>query len=202
MNFSIKTLNSGYYETAVKIFTKAFVSDPLHLFAFPEEKERERITKLVYELVILYIVPEMDLKMHGAFADDKLTGALIYTTPESNHNWSDKLDYAVNEMRRKANNERIKFIGEYAMTSGKFRPEVPHFYLNELAVIPEMQGRGIGTKLMLSVEPECLKHPTTKGTALDTTNIRNVNLYKRLGYEVVQEFEFYELTGYSMFKSI
>jgi len=202
MNFSIKTLNSGYYETAVKIFTKAFVSDPLHLFAFPEEKERERITKLVYELVILYIVPEMDLKMHGAFADDKLTGALIYTTPESNHNWSDKLDYAVNEMRRKANNERIKFIGEYAMTSGKFRPEVPHFYLNELAVIPEMQGRGIGPKLMLSVEPECLKHPTTKGTALDTTNIRNVNLYKRLGYEVVQEFEFYELTGYSMFKSI
>lgn len=202
MNFSIKSVSSFHNEEAVKIFTAAFVSDPLHIFAFPEEIERERITKLVYELVVLSILPEMNLKMHGAFVDDKLAGALIYTTPESNHNWSDKLDFAVNEMRRKANNERIKFIGEYAMTSGKYRPEVPHFYLNELAVNPEMQGRGIGTKLMLSVEPECLKHPTAKGTALDTTNIRNVNLYKRLGYEVVQEFEFYELTGYSMFKSI
>ena len=202
MNLSITHLTPVHFESAVEIFTKAFVSDPLHIFAFPEEKEKERITKLVYELVVLSIVPEMNLKIRGAFVDDKLAGALIYTTPNSNNKWSDKLDNAVKDMRRKAENERIRFIGEYAMTSGKYKPKVPHFYLNELAVLPEMQGNGIGTKLMLSVESECIALPEILGMGLDTTNIRNANLYKRLGYEIVHEFEFYELRCYSMFKSI
>lgn len=202
MNIKIKNLNSSYHKKAVEIFSKAFVNDPLHLFAFPDDKERKRITKLIYELVLLTIVPEIKLKMKGAFVNDKLVGALIYTPPERKWIWSDKLDKAVKVMRKKAKDERIRLIGEYAMTSGKYKQKKPHFYLNELAVLPEMQGNGIGTKLMLSVEPECKKHPTANGTALDTTNIRNVNLYKRIGYKLRRKFEFYDLTGYCMFKKL
>jgi ribosomal protein S18 acetylase RimI-like enzyme len=202
MYLSIKNLTPDYFNIAVEIFTKAFVNDPLHIFAFPDDKERERITKLVYELVILSIVPEMELKIKGAFADGIPAGAIIYTIPESNTEWNNKLDFAVSEMRRKAGNEKIRLIGEYAMTSGKYRPKFPHFYLNELAVMPEMQGKSIGTKLMQSVEPECIEHPMALGTGLDTTNKRNVNLYKRLGYETVSTFDFYGLRCYSMFKKL
>jgi hypothetical protein len=202
MKITLKNIESSYYKEAVKIFTKAFASDPLHLFAFPDAKERLRITKLVYELVILAIVPEMKLKIKGAFVDGRLKGAIIYTPPDRKFEWNEKMDKAVSVMRKKAKNENIRLIGEYAMTSGKLKPRKPHFYLNELAVLPEMQGNGIGTKLMLSVEPECRKHPAAVGLALDTTNIRNVNLYKKIGYKVRKEFDFYELKGYCMFKSI
>lgn len=202
MDIKIKNLNKFYYKNAVSIFTDAFVSDPLHLFSFPDEKDRIRITKLVYELVILSIVPEIKLKMKGAFVNNKLAGAIIYTPPVCKWRWNDILDLAVKEMRRKAKNENIRFIGEYAMTSGKFKPKKPHIYLNELAVSPQMQGKGIGTKLMLLVEQELKKYPEAIGLALDTTNIRNVNLYKKIGYKVVRKFDFYGLMGYCMFKKV
>ena len=202
MNITINNINSSYFEKAIEIFTDAFVSDPLHKFAFPDEKERKKITGLIYELVILTIVPEMKLKIKGEFVNDKLAGAIIYTPPGSFSGWNDKLDKAVKKMRRKAKNEKIKLIGEYAMTIGKFKPKTPHFYLNELAVSPDMQGKGIGTKLMLSVEPECIAHLTAIGLALDTTNLRNVKLYKKIGYKVINKFDFYELKVYCMYKTI
>ena len=202
MNIKIKNISSVNYKKTVNVFARAFVNDPLNIFAFPDEKERARITEIIYKFVIMSMVPEMDLKIKGAFENEKIVGALIYTLPESKIGWINKLDSAVIEMRRKANNEKMKLIGEYAIKSAKYKPKFPHIYLNELAVLPEFQNHGIGTDLMKSAETESEKHTTAVGLGLDTTNINNVRLYKKLGYEIVKEFKFYELKGFSMFKKL
>jgi GNAT superfamily N-acetyltransferase len=63
----------------------------------------------------------------------------------------------------------------------------PHFYLSALGVEPARQGEGIGTAL---VEP-VLDHCDRTGTPayLETAVARNVLLYERLRFNVVEEID-------------
>lgn len=61
----------------------------------------------------------------------------------------------------------------------------PHFYLSALGVEPERQGEGIGTALLRPV-----LHEADAGRVdayLETATARNVLLYERVGFDVVEE---------------
>lgn len=61
----------------------------------------------------------------------------------------------------------------------------PHFYLSALGVDPDRQGSGIGTAL---VQPTLERADQQRMTAyLETATARNVLLYERLGFAVVEE---------------
>ncbi|HUF06852.1 MAG TPA: GNAT family N-acetyltransferase [Candidatus Binatia bacterium] len=61
----------------------------------------------------------------------------------------------------------------------------PHFYLSALGVEPDRQGEGIGTALVRPV----LERADGSGTMayLETATARNVLLYERLGFAVIEE---------------
>ncbi|HYI67834.1 MAG TPA: GNAT family N-acetyltransferase [Candidatus Limnocylindrales bacterium] len=61
----------------------------------------------------------------------------------------------------------------------------PHFYLSALGVEPDRQGEGIGTKLMEPVLERCRREEVP--AYLETATARNVLLYERLGFDVVEE---------------
>jgi ribosomal protein S18 acetylase RimI-like enzyme len=61
----------------------------------------------------------------------------------------------------------------------------PHFYLSALGVEPDQQGEGIGTGLMEPVLERCRRDGTA--AYLETATARNVLLYERLGFDVVEE---------------
>src|SRR4030095_16598252 len=128
-----KIIDEKEKQAAIDIFTNAFIDDPLFVFAFPEIGQRKKLTKIMYQFVVFDMVPELNLTFKGAYEDDKLTGSIIYTTPESKP-WSDKMMDAVNKMRKKANDKRINLIGEFAMLT-KYNPPPEHCYGNELAVM-------------------------------------------------------------------
>ncbi len=56
--------------------------------------------------------------------------------------------------------------------------------------------------LLESAEEDAVMFPDIKKIVLDTTNILNVEIYKKIGYNVFHEFNFLGLTGYSMVKEI
>lgn len=199
MNYEITKIPENLYPEAVNIYTNAFIDDPLHIFAFPDLKERIRNTKLIYELVVEHIVPLMNLSFIGIFADDILAGVQTYTTPQSK-TWSEELDNAVFEMREKANNESVNLIGEFSGLTMKHRPKEPHYYLNDLAVSKEYRNRGYAKALMKYAENECFINPFTNITALDTTNPDNTRLYEKYGYYVNTEYDFMGIKCYSMYK--
>jgi ribosomal protein S18 acetylase RimI-like enzyme len=62
-----------------------------------------------------------------------------------------------------------------------------HFYLSAVGVDPERQGRGIGTALLRPV----LERANAAGIPayLETAVARNVLLYERLGFDVVEELD-------------
>lgn len=73
------------------------------------------------------------------------------------------------------------------MIVGSVRAYVTHdtAFVGKLIVNPEVQGKDIGTKLLLAIENEC-KAPRYE---LFTSNksVRNIMLYERLGYSKFKE---------------
>jgi len=73
-----------------------------------------------------------------------------------------------------------------AMNSwSKRHPEEPHWHLGPIAIVPEMQGQGIGSQLL---EHFC-KQVDQAGQAayLETDRPENVPLYERFGFSVTEE---------------
>ena len=198
MEIIIKEIQGELIKNAIEIFTEAFIDDPLFMLAFPELESRKRLTKIMYEFVVNDMVPELNLKIKGAFAEDVLVGCMIYRTPESIQ-WNDKLNYAIEKMRKKADDIRIDKIGEYARLSG-YEPGVVHFYGNELAVKNEYRKSGIGKELCKYLILDCINHPSAKGILVDTANENNIKLYEKWGWVLKKTVEFYSIKKYFMWR--
>jgi len=65
-------------------------------------------------------------------------------------------------------------------------PSEPHYYLDSLGVVPEWQGRGIGSALMAPVLERC-DHERMPAY-LNAGSPRSRELYRRHGFEVTEEF--------------
>ena len=102
INIKILTVNTCDFENAIDIFTKAFANAPLFLYAFPELVKRKRLTRIMYEFVVFELVSVMKMCFKGIYKNKKLIGVCTYTISESNTTWTDKLDKAVINMRKKA----------------------------------------------------------------------------------------------------
>lgn len=88
-----------------------------------------------------------------------------------------------------------RFMGFAAHTDKLHRAAVPtpHYYLFALGVLPSGQGKGIGTRLVRSM----LERADRDGlpTYLETQSPRNVELYKRLGFDIAADEAFPKLAG-------
>lgn len=186
---------------AVEVFTEGFIEDPLHLQVFTDAKERIRVTRYIYEMMVFDIVPGMNLQMKGIYRENELAGCIIYTRPDSLP-WNDKLNESVNKMREKANSKRAYFIGEYAQKSGAMKPKEKHIYLNELSVKRKFRRMGFARMLIENAERDIKMFKNVKAVYLDTSNNLNVEIYKKFGYNISVEFDFSGLTVFQMKKMI
>lgn len=200
MSVTIRNIAPDLLDKAIDVYTRAFINDPLHLYAFFGLNQRITLTRLVYELVVKEIVPVMERKLIGAFTGNDLVGVAIYSIPESKQDWDESLNTAVKKMQEKANDESIYIIGEYASMCADFRPDKPHYYITDIAVRPDVQGRGIGRTMMNYIIDESDKRIDVDGIWLDTTNEKNMIWYKTMGFEVESEFFFHKLKCYTMYK--
>ncbi len=83
---------------------------------------------------------------------------------------------------------RLRAVSEAVTTLERRRhhhcPQ-PHFYLSALGVEPARQGQGIGTALMRPVLDRCDAQAIP--AYLETAGARNMPLYERSGFKVVEE---------------
>lgn len=202
MKEEIKNIDYDDFGKALKIFREAFSEYNLHIELFPEQNLRYKLTEFVYEFVIFSLVPSFNMKIKGYYLDDILVSTIIYTTPESNNTWTEKLQKDLEKMKENAKDKRIDLIGQYAFETSKRKPLQPHFYINELATKKSERKKGFGKKLLLNVEEECIKSDTANIIQLDNTEPDNLIFYKKLGFKIIDSFNFYRVKSYVMNKTL
>jgi len=197
----VKKITEEDFKAAIEVYTEAFTDDPLHVYLFPEFEERVRITKLFYEMVVNNFVYGLNLQIKGVYENNILAAVLIYSRPDST-DWNKDMMNVVIEMRREAKNEKVNYVSDYTLKANDFKPREKHFYLNELAVGKKHRGKGFARTLINEAEKDASNFPEVKIMGLDTSNKTNVDIYKKIGFEVYKEFPFRSLKGYVMRKSI
>jgi ribosomal protein S18 acetylase RimI-like enzyme len=157
----------------------AFMDDPVLCWAFPDERRRRRYGRHFFEMHARRLVP-------GGLAWRTEGGGALWAAPGR---W------------RESPLEALRLAGAAFRGVGARGPRVargmlgiearhpkePHLYLAVVGVRPEQQGKGLGSALL---RPG-LEHADNLGLPayLESSNIRNVPLYERHGFEVAEEVQ-------------
>lgn len=81
----------------------------------------------------------------------------------------------------------LKFMWRGVTLPGGPEAEKDEYYVSNLGILPEAQGRGIGTSLLAHAEEICRAHQLSKCSLIVGMHNENAfRLYQRLGYQVVE----------------
>ena len=170
---------------AAAVLARAFHQDPLCVFMVPNADERQRVLPKYFQKLVLW-----GLMFGEVFATaGEITGVAVWISP-------DEPADAAERSRRVAWHElsaivgadvvrRVRsVVGHERQVHDRDFPD-PHWYLAQLGVDPEFQGRAIGGALMRPVTDKAAKSGLV--CYLETENPTNPKFYKRHGFELVRE---------------
>lgn len=147
---------------------RAFASDPFYTWLFPREATRVTKTAAVMRLALR--------RCRRISIDGGIAGWHAPEDEPPRFAWRD-LGAVIGLLPSVVG--RVGTLRRFARSVEAARPK-GHVHLELLAVDPAQQGRGVARKLLeqiLSLGP----------VALETTNPKNIDLYRRFGFEVIAE---------------
>jgi GNAT superfamily N-acetyltransferase len=163
---------------------RAFAHDPFYLFLAGNAPERSQRMRDGWDGILRF----GSAHLAETYTTDDHAGVALWIPP--GHRGPSFLESLrmMPAMSRLAGWRRLRAITvAIAALEDRHRQHAPqpHFYLSALGVQPERQGTGIGTALMAPVLERCDRDGVP--AYLETATARNVLLYERLGFDVVEE---------------
>src|SRR5262245_30700887 len=160
---------------AIDTIVRAFGGDPVARWVWPNQGE------------YMTWMPEFVRAFGGAafvhasaFCSEDYGGVALWLPPGAHPDeqaLDDVMDKGVRGPRR---NE----LNELMMRMAQSHPDEPHWYLPLIGVAPAYQGKGYGSALLKHSLERCdLEH---LAAYLESSNPRNISLYRRHGFEVVR----------------
>ncbi len=89
---------------------------------------------------------------------------------------------------------------DYDRATAPYEQSRPHHYLGVLAVDPDLQGAGLGARLIGAFCALADSDPASAGVALDTSNPDNLAWYARFGFRVLGSGPVGPATVWSLFR--
>ena len=171
-------------EEATEVLTRAFEDDPVvRYFLSGHEKDYpEGVHKLFGYQCLMYI--EMELPIFGTVRNNRITGIACLSGPEKKIR-PDSLFEADKEFEAFMGPNSFGRIKRYMKLNKKHTPEGLHHYLAGLGIHPDFQGQGFGRLLLDKVHEITESHQTSTGIYLETAKLKNVELYKHFGYNLL-----------------
>ncbi len=80
----------------------------------------------------------------------------------------------------------------------KHDPKTPHWHIDPLGVLPEMQGKGVGSTLLSYFCQHIDKH--NAAAYHETDQEKNVRLYEKFGYKVVDTEPIFSITNWFLWR--
>jgi ribosomal protein S18 acetylase RimI-like enzyme len=159
---------------AIDTVVLAFAADPVARWCWPEAHQ------------YLAAMPDFARAFGGrafthdaAHCTDDCTGAALWLPPDVHPD-----ETAIGAvLERTAPAALLADLGAVFERMAAFHPNGPHWYLPLIAVDPAHQGKGHGSALLSHALTQCDRDHLP--AYLESTNPRNISLYKRHGFEVL-----------------
>jgi ribosomal protein S18 acetylase RimI-like enzyme len=166
------------------VLTRAFARDPFYLFLAGEGSERSSRMREGWSGILRFASAHLS----DSWTTDDRAGVAVWLPPGyEGPSFIDSLRI-IPSIARLAGWGRLRQVTDALGTLERHRhrhvPE-PHYYLSALGVEPERQGTGIGSALLRPTLDRCDERRIP--AYLETATARNVLLYERLGFGVVEE---------------
>jgi len=178
----IRRLGYDDVPTIARALARAFEDDPVMSWIFRDDSDRPRRLERAFALFLRKIW----LPQEECYAADQLFGAALWLPPGKWHLGAGAQLRLLPSMISATGRNMVR-LGAVLQMIEKKHPKAPHFYLAVLGVEPELQGRGFGGALMQPVLTRCDRERIP--AYLESSKRRNVVLYERHGFEVVEEVQ-------------
>ncbi len=168
------------------VLARAFVHDPFYAYLAGDAPERTQRMRDGWTGILRF----GSAHLAHTYTTDDHAGVAIWLPP--GYRGPSLLDSLrqMPALARLAGWRRLRMVGDSIAVLEERRHHhapLPHFYLSALGVEPTRQGEGTGTALMQPVLDRCDRDGTP--AYLETAAARNVLLYERLGFDVVEEMD-------------
>ena len=168
------------------VLARAFARDPFYAYLAGDAPERSQRMRDGWSGILRF----GSAGLSDTYTTDDRAGVALWLPP--GYRRPSTLDSLrqMPALARLAGWRRLRMVGDAVANLEQHRHRhvpSPHFYLSAIGVDPDRQGQGIGTALMRPV----LERADRDGVPayLETAVARNVLLYERLGFDVVEEME-------------
>ena len=149
---SVRQASAGDIEGMARSLARAFTDDPVWMWFMPDDATRTRRLEVVFATFTrkLYL-------RHGedCYTTDDYAGAALWAPPgHEKMSTRDTLRIVPGWTRAIGWRQLLRSLRGVA-SFDKVHPHERHYYLPFVGVIPETQGRGLGTALMKPVLEKC-----------------------------------------------
>lgn len=165
-------------KTLSKLFARCFFNDPLYLYFFPNEKNRKKCAEYLFEY-------ELRMSLNYAYANEDCTACFVYKRDNDapskvSLSFSIKLFFSVGLI---ATLKGIKYLSFCNAKKKIYKPENSS-YLSLLCVDESLRKQGVAKFIISSFGSDKVY--------LETQNPVNVQIYKNLGFELLDKSNFAE----------
>jgi GNAT superfamily N-acetyltransferase len=161
------------------VLADAFYDDPVLGWLMPDEGKRRGRLRRFFGIELRH----MALPRGQVWTTGELSGAALVMPPGA---WRAPLRATVLEGRAFGPHlGRAARLGAAMEWRHGHEVRGPHYYVRDVAVSPEMQGRGLGSALMRPTLQRCDQESLP--VYLEASSERSAALYERLGFRLIRE---------------
>ena len=190
---------------AADVFTQAFAHDPVIRWFFADYPPTDLapvrdLFRFSCGVRLARGEPLIGVRESITGPTGPLLGVVGVSLPDAGE-WTAELDHEYESLKRRIGPRAAERLDRYDALKDAHRPAaLPHFYVVEIGVRPEAQGRGCARALLDQVHRLSAAHPTSAGVALDTENPANISLYRQFGYQVTAQAALDDLPVWYLFR--
>jgi GNAT superfamily N-acetyltransferase len=159
-----------------RVYAEAFYDDPIVEWMIPDEQMRRRRLRRVFAIELRHVA----LPRGAVWTSTDLDGAAMSTAPGA---W--RLPLRAFLLEGATFGRWRHRAGLLAAAMHRRHPRQPSYHFRDIGVLPEKQGRGLGSALMRPTLDRCDREGMP--AYLEATSERSAALYERLGFKLTDE---------------
>lgn len=161
------------------VLAEAFFDDPIFGWLIPKDSKRLAGLRRYFDIELRHYV----LPRGRVWTTANLTGVALTLPPGA---WRPPPLATLLEGRAfGVHMSRAARIGTAMEWNHTFRPREPHYYVRDIGVHPDMQGKGLGSTLLRPTLDRCDREGLS--AYLEASSERSAALYERLGFRRIKE---------------